>query len=274
MDRQLITLTSDFGVQTQGVGLMEGVAQFIAPEAQVIHLMHGLPAFDVTAAARTLESVRYLWPGAHVCVCDPGVGSDRKPVIIEVERGDFLVGPDNGVLIPASRILGGIKRVHLISNTSYMRTPVSPIFHGRDIFVPTAAYLCSGVKMKEFGPVIDSFSLVPAPYADAVAESAHFCSKVIQINRFGSIHLNITHEAWGSAAIERGSTVEVSAPGLAEVPIKVGAIFSDVKEGECVILPDDYGRVEIAVNKGSFVQAYPVEIGDEVIIRFGDGRAQ
>ena len=143
----IITLTSDFGAQSQGVGIMEGVALEINPDAHVIHLMHGLPGFDISYAARTIETINYLPIGYHVCVVDPGVGTKRKPIIIQTGRGDFLVGPDNGVLLPGTRFLGGIRKIVEITNEKYMRKPVSPIFHGRDIFTPAAAYLSKGVRM-------------------------------------------------------------------------------------------------------------------------------
>jgi len=129
MKKPIITLTSDFGVQSQGVGIMEGVALEINPEAHVIHLMHGLPDFNLFYAARIMETINYMPVGFHVCVVDPGVGTKRKPIIIETKRGDFLIGPDNGVLIPATRFLGGIKKIVEITNEKYMRQPVSPIFH-------------------------------------------------------------------------------------------------------------------------------------------------
>ena len=144
MARPFITITSDFGVQSQGVGIMEAVARGIAPEAHVIHLMHGLPDFDITPAARTLETLFSVPVGFHVCVVDPGVGTRRRALIVEVKRGDFLVGPDNGVLMPAARILGGATSAFVIENPKYMRQPVSPVFHGRDVFVPAAAYLAVG----------------------------------------------------------------------------------------------------------------------------------
>ncbi len=128
--KSIITLTSDFGVQSQGVGIMEAVAVDINPDARVIHLMHGLPDFDLFYAARTMETLNYIPIGFHVCVVDPGVGTKRKPIIIKTVRGDFLIGPDNGVLIPATRFLRGIKKVVEITNEKYMKKPVSPIFHG------------------------------------------------------------------------------------------------------------------------------------------------
>ena len=121
MKKPLITLTSDFGVQSQGVGIMEAVALEINPEARVIHLMHGLPVFDLFYAARTMETINYIPVGYHVCVVDPGVGTKRKPIVIETGRGDFLIGPDNGVLLPATRFLVGIRKVAEITNKRYMR---------------------------------------------------------------------------------------------------------------------------------------------------------
>jgi S-adenosylmethionine hydrolase len=269
MPRAFISLTSDFGVQTQGVGAMEGAIRAIAPEANVVHLMHGLPSFDIIAAARTMETVLYLPKGAHVCVCDPGVGSARKAVIIEVKRGDFLVGPDNGVLIPATRTLDGITRVHEITNQKYMRLPVSPIFHGRDIFAPAAAHLSNGVSIEEFGPPVKMTGLVAAAYEEAVAQGRKILASVIQINKFGSLHLNIKHELWNSFGLKEGATVTLASDLFLPVKLTFGRTFSDVPAQSNVILKDDYGRIEIAKNLGSFVEEHAFKIGDDVTVEIG-----
>lgn len=263
---KFISLTSDFGVQTQGVGIMEGTALSIAPDANVVHLMHGLPEFDVTAAARTMETVRYLPVGSHVCVCDPGVGTDRRAIICAVGRGDYLVGPDNGVFGPAIRILGGVVAVHEITNRAYMREPVSAIFHGRDIFTPAAAHLANGVPITEFGPAIEPANLVVAPYEEAVASEHEVQAKIIQINRYGSLHLNISHELWDELGIAEGDEIWLSLPGREPLRMPVTRTFGDVGKGEYLIMKDDYGRVEIAKNLGSFVEDIPVKVGDEATI--------
>lgn len=263
----LITFTSDFGVQTQGIGQMEAVAFSIAPHARIIHLMHGLPEFSVAAAARTMETVQYIPVGHHVCVCDPGVGTSRKGLVIETVRGDFFIGPDNGVFLPAARILGGIARVHELQNPRYMRHPVSPIFHGRDIFAPAAAFLACGVPIDDFGANVDPASLMEAPYDEAVAGGGLVNAKVIQINHFGSIHLNITHEQWDSLNISKGENVSFCVPGSKEMFLRAGETFGDVPEGEPVIMKDDYGRVEIAVNMGSFIKEYPLQIGADIQLK-------
>lgn len=260
--RKFISLTSDFGVQTQGVGIMEGTALSIAPDANVVHLMHGLPEFDVVAAARTMETVQYLPVGSHVCVCDPGVGTSRRAIICQTARGDYLVGPDNGVLVPAGRVLGGILAVQEITNRAYMREPVSAIFHGRDIFTPAAAHLANGVPIAAFGPPVDLTDLTTAPYAEAIDEDGCIRGKVIQINRYGSLHLNITHEQWDANGISEGDEICLELAGHDPLKLRVCRTFGDVDEGVCLILKDDYGRVEVAKNLGSFVQQYPVKIGD------------
>jgi S-adenosylmethionine hydrolase len=262
----IISLTTDFGSQTQSIGVMEGTIAALAPQARVIHLMHGLPPYDTIAAARTMETIRYLPIGCHICVCDPGVGTERRAIICQVGRGDSLIGPDNGALIPATRILGGITAVHEITNTAYMLEPVSPIFHGRDIFAPAAAHLANGEPIAAFGPAIDAHTLVSAAYTDAVLDGNTILATAIQINRYGSVHLNILHELWDSLNLVDGREVSVYLPSGAHLELPVGRTFASVSPQRSLILKDDYGRVEVATNLGSFVEKHPIEVGDFIRI--------
>ena len=266
MKSHLITLTSDFGVQSQGVGIMECVVFEINPDAKVIHLMHGLPDFNLSYAARTLETINYLPVGFHVCVVDPGVGTKRKPLIIQTKRGDFLVGPDNGILIPGARFLGGIKKAVEITNKRYIRNPVSPVFHGRDIFAPAAAYLSKGIKIEKFGKSLNPSGLAKAPYEEATAKNRIIEAQVISINKFGSLHLNITHKEWDKFDINLNQGVNLSFKNKSlKMPFAV--TFGDVKKRSPLIIKDDYGRVEIALNQDSFARKYKVKIGDKIIIK-------
>ena len=267
MKKPLITLTSDFGVQSQGVGIMEAVALEINPEAKVIHLMHGLPDFDISYAARTIETINYLPIGYHVCVVDPGVGTKRKPIIIQTGRGDFLVGPDNGVLLPGTRFLGCIRKIVEITNEKYMRKPVSPIFHGRDIFTPAAAYLSKGVRMEEFGRELNAKELAKAPYEEATIKNNNIYARVISINKFGSLHLNITHEAWDKFDILGGNELASLYFNKKSLDMPFAVTFGDVSKGKPLIIKDDYGRIEVAINQDSFAKKYKVRIGDVIIIR-------
>lgn len=267
--KPLITLTSDFGLHSQSVGVMEAVALSIAPDASVVHLMHGLPAYNISAAARTLECVKSLDKTSthvHVCVCDPGVGTSRKAIICCTARGDYLVGPDNGVLRPAAYLLGGLTAVYQITNTKYMRLPVSPIFHGRDIFVPAAAHIARGISPDQFGQELDVRELVAAPYDEAVVTDNRIYASVIQINAFGSLHLNILHSLWDSLDIKHGAVLQVIFSDRTTIEVTASRVFADVPPGGLAVLKDDYGRVELAKNLGSLVSEYPVKVGETVIL--------
>ncbi|MBI2101895.1 SAM-dependent chlorinase/fluorinase [Candidatus Woesearchaeota archaeon] len=266
MKKPFITLTSDFGVQSQGTGIMEAVALEINPDAHTIHLMHGLPDFDLFYAARTMETVAFMPVGFHVCVVDPGVGTKRKPIIIETGRGDFLIGPDNGVLIPATRFLGGIKKAAEITNKKYMRQPVSPIFHGRDIFTPAAAYLSKGIGIEKFGKNINPKNLAKAPYEEAVVKEDKISAKIISINKFGSLHLNIMQKEWDKFNVGFGNIVILKFKNQS-IGMPHAITFGDIEKGKPLIMKDDYGRIEIAINQGSFAKKYSLKIGDNISIK-------
>ena len=261
-----ISVTSDFGVQSQGVGIMEAVAFQIAPNAKYINLMHGLPTFNLCSAARTLETVLYLPIGNHVCVCDPGVGSSRKPIILKVARGDFLIGPDNGVLLPASRVLGGAIKCNIIENPRYMLHPVSPLFHGRDIFIPAAAHLLNGIEPNDFGGEYDIAKLTPPPYEEAHKQEGILMANVIHINHYGSIILNILHQAWDNLNFGIGTTINLETKKRKIITVFYGKTYSDVTNGRDVIMKDDYGRVEVATNLGDFHKKHMVELEDTIKI--------
>lgn len=265
MQRKIVTLTSDFGKQTQGIGNMEAVVYSINPEARVIHLMHGIPAFDIFTAARTMETVYYMPVGFHVCVVDPGVGTDRKGIIVKTKRGDYFIGPDNGCLLTAPRLLGSIDKAVKITNEKYMIKPISPIFHGRHIFAPVAAHLSLGVPIEDFGEELDQKSLVKAPYEEAVIEQGKINAKVININHFGSFHLNILHEEFDKLGLNLGDKVSITFGGK-KLIAPFARTFGEVPKGEPLIMKDDYKRVEVAINMGSFADKYAIKVGDAVII--------
>lgn len=262
----LVTLATDFGVQTHGIAAMKGVVFSICPQARVIDLAHGLPSFDTIVAARTMETAACLPVGAHVCVVDPGVGTQRRAVAIHTGRGDFLVGPDNGVLIPATRFLGGIKKAVEITNEKYMRTPVSPVFHGRDVFAPAAAHLAKGLPLEKLGKAIDATTLRKAPYEEAAVANAEIRAQVISINKFGSLHFNIMRQAGEKFGLAPGKEVLLDISGR-RLAMPFARTFGDVGVGDEVAFFDDYGRIEAAVNRGSFAERHLVKIGQKAVLR-------
>ncbi len=261
----IITLTTDFGKQTQGVGNMEGTIYSINPDAKVIHLMHGLPSFEILSAARVMETVYYMPVGFHVCVVDPGVGTKRRAIIIETKRGDYLIGPDNGCLMAAPRLLGGIEKIVEITNEKYMLLPISPIFHGRHIFAPAAAHLSLGVAIEEFGKNIDPKTCVKAPYEEATCKGDKIDAKIIHINHYGSLHLNIFNTEWDKLGTTIGKQVTL-AFGKKKISVTVCTTFGEVEKGKPIIVKDDYSRVEVAINLGSFADKYKLHVGDIIKI--------
>ncbi len=267
MKRPLISLTSDFGVQSQGIGCMKGVALETSPDANVIDLMHGLPDFDLSAASRTMETVMFLPVGFHVCVVDPGVGTSRRAIIIKTKRGDYLIGPDNGVLISAANILGGCVKAVEITNPKYMRHPVSPIFHGRDVFVPAAALLSVGVKMEEFGNVLKFDSLVKPPYEEASIVNGTIQSRVIMVNKFGTLIMNIQHPLLSKFGIKKNDKLILEFAKKKQIEVPFVDTFGEVGMGQPLLMPDDYGRTVAAINMGSFSKTFGVKSGERCTIR-------
>jgi S-adenosyl-L-methionine hydrolase (adenosine-forming) len=263
-----ITLTTDFGKQSQGVGMMEAVIAEIAPQARVIHYAHGIDDYDTASAARVLETVRFLMPAIHVCVCDPGVGTSRRALAVFTRRGDVLIGPDNGVLLPAAEVLGGVSEVREISNSSLVRRPVSPVFHGRDVFCRVAAHLANGLDFELVGELVDSTMLAPAPYVNAEHVDGRWLARVIHVDKFGNAHLNISQEEWDAFVPPDGGTVDVLIGGKRRVTVEHRLTFGDVKAGSAVILGDDDGRPALAVNRGSFAATYEVGVGDDVVVEY------
>jgi len=261
----MITLTSDFAVQSPGIAQMKAAIYDIMPEARIMDLMHGVPDFSIINAAWVLESILKMPVGKHVCVVDPGVGSNRLGLIIETKRGDHLIGPDNGVLMPAARLLG-IKEIVSIEKHGLMKQPVSHIFHGRDVFSPAAAYLEKGETIFEFGPVIDRDQLMPAPYGEARAIKNTILAKVIHVNKFGSVHLNILQKEFSHLGVKHGGAVIIEFDGR-KIPVKYVRTFSDVPRGLPVLFEDEYLRMELALNKANLARKSGLKTGDSVNIR-------
>ncbi|BBJ27710.1 SAM hydrolase/SAM-dependent halogenase family protein [Athalassotoga saccharophila] len=154
----MIFFLTDWG-NSYYVGVAKGVMNSISPESKIIDISHSIDPFDIEEAAHIIERVfRDLPKGSTLlCVVDPGVGSERKALALEID-GKFLVAPDNGVL---TRLLDLSLKARSIENPKYMyKYPPSKTFHGRDIFAPAAAYIEKGVKIEEFGPAVDTFQKI------------------------------------------------------------------------------------------------------------------
>src|ERR1051325_7049881 len=163
MENRLITLTTDFGYDDPFVGIMKGVILSIDAGARIVDLTHGVEPQDIRGAALALNfACPFFPPGTiHVAVVDPGVGSGRRPILIECDDA-FFIGPDNGVLSLAAE-RKKVTRVVELANQRYYLQPISSTFHGRDIFAPAAAHLASGVAIGDFGPALERWTRLEWP---------------------------------------------------------------------------------------------------------------
>ena len=182
---ETVTFLSDYGTTDEFVGVVHSVIRQIAPEVRVIDLNHHVPAHDVRAGGLTLaRSAQYLAPGVVLAVVDPGVGTTRKAIAVEVGDGQsILVGPDNGLLAPAVAMVGGATRAVELIDEAYRFPAPGPTFAGRDVFAPAAAHLCNGVELTELGPEIDPFALTPAMIPITREENGELLAEVRAASR-------------------------------------------------------------------------------------------
>lgn len=264
LKRPFISFITDFGPSTKGSGVLIATALKICEDAHIVELASNIDDFDISSGARCLESVAYLPIGYHVAIIDPGVGTKRHAIIIKTKRGDYLVGPDNGVLISTAQFLGGIEKAVKITNEKYMQKPVSPIFHGRDVFIPAAAYLACGIRMEDFGDEIRISDLQKAPYENAQIKHNKLDCEIIHINKFGSIFLNLLAEEMHKFG-KIGEVIKVKIKNKI-IKLKYTRTFGDVEKKKEVIVDDDFGRIEIAVNMGNFAKKHKAKVGEKIIL--------
>ncbi len=164
-------------------------------------------------------------------------------------------------------MLGGCEKVVEITNQKYMRQPVSPIFHGRDVFVPAAAHLSVGVRMEKFGPVMDPEGLVKPPYEEAIINGDRIEAEVILVNKFGTLVLNIQQPFWDKFGVKENDKVVIDFDNGKSMQMPFVRTFGIVKDGDPLIMPDDYGRTEVAINMGSFSSRFSVRTGMKCTVR-------
>jgi S-adenosylmethionine hydrolase len=256
-----ITLTTDFGLSDHYVGTMKGVILRIHPEARMVDISHAVPPYDVRRAAFLVEQAwRFFPPGTvHVVVVDPGVGSARRPILLEA-GGQFFVAPDNGVL--SAVIAGaGTAVVRSIDATEYFLTAVSRTFHGRDVFAPVAAHLSLGVPARKFGAEIDNYLRLTLEQPVRTARRG-WTGQIAAIDAFGNVITNFSSEQF--AQVEQ-QAFEISI-GMERVTRLVQS-YAEAPPGVIAAIAGSSGFLEIACNQGSAAARLGVGIGAPVELR-------
>jgi S-adenosylmethionine hydrolase len=203
--------------------------------------------------------------GVHLAVVDPGVGSHRRPLALRTQDGRLLVGPDNGLLLPAADTLGGVDEAHELANPQYALDSVSRTFHGRDLFSPAAAHLALGVPLAELGPPIDPEALVRIDVPAPEIGQNRIRAVVLYIDHFGNVQLNLKREHLDSAGVEPGVTVELEL-ALDRYYATTARTFADARPGDIILYEDSYGNIAIAINGGSAAALFGVGGSEEVRI--------
>jgi S-adenosylmethionine hydrolase len=264
----VITLLTDYGLEDGFVGICHGVIAGICPDARVIDISHGVHRHDIRGAALMLRgALPYMPRGVHVAVVDPDVGAERRAVALRLADGRLLVGPDNGVLLPAAQAAGGIVEAVDIARSRFRLEPVSATFHGRDIFSPVAAHLASGVSIAEIGDPCDAAELIglelPAPRLEGDVIVAH----AVHIDRFGNIQLDLGHEEVIRFGLKMGHALELALDAGTAHRARYVRTFADVTPGELLVYEDADRVLAVAVNRGSAADRIGVDIDDELQIR-------
>jgi S-adenosylmethionine hydrolase len=270
-NRPFVSMLTDWGARDPSAAICHGVVLSIVPEALIVDISHEIEKFNIRHGALMLWcALPFLPIGAHMAVVDPGVGTTRRPIAIEVARGDILVGPDNGLLLPGADRLGGIMRVHVIDNIQYRLPVLTSTFHGRDLFAPAAAHLALGVPLEALGPELDPNDLVTIDWPPVVVRDNELETTVIYRDTFGNLKLaGLTADLLDALpGIEHGSRVEVRINGH-QRPLTMpwAPTFGGVETGDYVIFEDSYGRLCIAQNQGSAALALGVEEGATITVR-------
>lgn len=257
----IYTFTTDFG-PGEYVGAMKGALLSIDPEATIVDIDHGIRPQDIRHGAYVLLTAVPHYPFAvHVAVVDPGVGTSRRALVVVCE-GAILLGPDNGLLVPAARRLG-LKEVREITNRKLLAKEVSSTFHGRDVFAPVAAHLQTGTKVKDVGPVITDF--VDLDFGEPKASPEGLVGIVLTTDRFGNIITNLPR-----AAVEKrwklGGRVHVSLGGY-EAALPLTTTYGEVSPGEFLATFSSSGFLEIARREGNAAFQLHISPGLPVVLR-------
>jgi S-adenosyl-L-methionine hydrolase (adenosine-forming) len=262
-----VTFLSDFGVEDDFAGTCRGVIKRIAPDADVIDITHGIEPQSVLQGALVLaNTLPYMPEGVHLAVVDPGVGTPRRALVVRCGDGRLLVGPDNGLLVPAAERLGGVAAAYEITNRTYALEPVSATFHGRDIFAPAAAHLSRGLDPGRLGDAVAADTLVRLEIPQPEIGERRIRARCLYVDRFGNIQLNVHADQLEPLGILPGRRIEVEL-AMDRFYALAARTFAEAGAGDIVLYEDAYRNIALAISRGNAAQTFGVRAGTEVRLR-------
>ncbi len=266
----IITLTTDFGLSDPFVGIMKGVILGINPSVKFIDISHLIEPQNIMQAYYTLKfSYKYFPSGTiHLAVVDPGVGSNRRPILIE-SKDYFFIGPDNGIF---SFVFENDPSVNVIELTEkkFFLPSVSQTFHGRDIFASVAGWLSSDVKPYEFGIPINNPGILKIPEPDIGKEK--ISGEVIHIDRFGNLITNISETQFHSFVSERNGKIKVKIKDF--IIFSLCKSYSEANRLKPASVFNSWGLLEIFIKNGDASKKLKIEKGEKVVIQFQNPKSK
>ncbi len=261
MSNPIITLTTDYGTNDHLVGTLKGVILKINPDVTIVDITHEVAPYDVLDGALAIASAYRYFPARtiHVVIVDPGVGTERRPLLVSGET-QYFVAPDNGVLSLVYEQETALLVRHATAE-HYFLQPVSKTFHGRDIFAPVAGWLSKGWQSASMGEEINDykrFALPKPKAADGVTQGT-----VLRMDHFGNLITNFRPDDMPDGALKSG-TLKMQVNGK-EVK-RLVETFAQGEPGEPVALVGSSGFIEIAVNKGNAARVVGAGRGAAVVV--------
>ncbi|HEX9994602.1 MAG TPA: SAM-dependent chlorinase/fluorinase [Acidimicrobiales bacterium] len=269
MTYSTVSFLSDYGLDDEFVGVVKAVIHDLAPDATIIDLTHGIPPHDVRAGSLALaRAIQYVPAGVVLAVVDPGVGTARRAVAVEVAGGaGVLVGPDNGLLAPAVSLAGGAERAVSLTSTEHQLPAPGPTFAGRDVFAPAAAHLCAGVPLEALGDPIDPAGLLPGVVPLTRIEDGDLHAEVLWVDRYGNAQLNVSPEE----VEDYGDRIGLRMGETRRTGVRADA-YAAIGTGQIGLVVDSYGLVSIALDRRSAAEELRLAPGDTVVLeRLEDG---
>lgn len=259
--KPIITLTTDFGYSDPLAGIMKGVIAGINPEARIVDITHGIGAYSIKEAALVIGmSYKHFPPKTiHVVVIDPGVGSERRPILVETDNY-YFVGPDNGVFSFVYNENKDCSVLHLTADHYFLRRR-SATFHGRDIFAPVAAWLSTGVSASKFGESITDYSRLSLPFPSMTTNTT-LAGEVIYVDHFGNAITNISIaeiDMLRSANPNRALKIT-----LKDRHIPFVRYYREAGNKGLYALIDSMDYLEIFVYMGDAASEFDIKVGDAV----------
>lgn len=253
----IIALLTDFGTKDYFVGAMKGVILSINNNVRIIDITHEIPPQDINSASFTLNACYNNFPEQtiFVAVVDPGVGSDRRAILVETDKYCFIA-PDNGLLSFVFDTKDNF-RVYELSDERFFNKPVSKTFHGRDIFSPAAAYLSNGIKPIEFGKEIKDFVYNKTDQPTKINEEM-IEAEIIHIDHFGNLVTNLKRED-----LPKKFTLSLNDKKIE----KFRDYFAGAEKGELFMIYGSSEFLEIVSNQDSAQNILKVEVGQKVLIK-------